>query len=319
MKKEYEDIFIQNLNFPIRTLKEICFDKRHPEEYLTDSTIGAIDFDELVKQYCKEGNMEKRPRTNDALYLSGEEWFFIEFKNGQIVDEFSDTHTAVTEIQEKIVSSLAVLFSVTRENQDFEKYFPFYKGELSYTSKHINYILVYNPKKNEDVIKSDKKGWKRQVNSGFFDEEIHYFSKHYEVFFSRPSDVAKYQKRIRTVNIDETKKQEMTPEFLAAREYFIERINNGFKYFIKDIRAKLLGKNIDTEFDIFGESVLEETEPSYREGQLPLLVRFGLDKYAGSYVKDVFTYAGAYKQKDGTYNYRESEFYLNFVRHYENE
>ena len=68
------------------------------------------------------------------------------------------------------------------------------------------------------------------MNSGFFDEEIHYFSKHYEVFFSRPSDVAKYQKRIRTVNIDETKKQEIVKDkkFIpvvhssspAARPYF---------------------------------------------------------------------------------------------------
>lgn len=319
MKKEYEDIFIQNLNFPIRTLKEICYDEKHKGEYLTDSTIRAIDFDELARQYCKESDIEKGLRTNDALYLVGEEWFFIEFKNGKIVDELSDEHATVAEIQEKIVSSLAVLFSVTNENQEFEKYFPFYRGELSYASKHISYILVYNPKKNEDGIKSDKIGWKRQVKAGFFDKEIQYFAEHYQVFFSRPSDVTKYEKRIRTVNIDEAKKKKMTPEYFAANEYFIERTNNRFNDFIKDIRAKMSAKNSDSEFDIFAEIILEETEPSYREGQFPLLVRFGLDKYAGRYVKDVFTYAGAYKQKDGTYNYGESEFYLNFVRHYENE
>lgn len=317
MKKEYEEKF-KTLKFPLDTLKNICFDKEHRDEYLTDSMIGAIDFDKLAIQYCEKSEIEKRPCTNDALYLSGEEWFFIEFKNGQIVDGFSDEHTTVEQIGQKIVSSLAVLFSITNENEEFKKCFPFYKGEMSYTSKHFNYILVYNPDKNVKIINSDRRGWEKRINTGSFDKEIMYFAEHYQDLLSS-SDAKKQERKIR-LNKEDAQKQKKTPEYLMAKEYFKERTKGRFCDFVKDIRTKMSGKkNVDSEFDIIGEIVLEETEPSYQEGQLPLLVRFGLDKYAGSWYKNVFTYAGACKQKDGTYNYEESEFYLEFVSRYENE
>lgn len=212
-----------------------------------------------------------------------------------------------------------MLFSVVNKNEEFKKCFPSFRAEYSYTIKHFTYILVYNPANNNKFIDADKKGWKRLINTSYFDSEIEYFRLHYSKFFSRPADIRKYEKKVRNLEVECPHKGSIPPEQYAVRKYFEERINDGFCNFIKDIRAKMEEKETDSEFDVFAEFVMEEADSSYQVGKLPQLVRFGLDKFEGSYVKSVFTYAGACKQKDNTYNYYNNEFYFNFVKKYEQE
>lgn len=84
-----EDI-INNLPYILKdnidTLKNTSkdFSNKNNIEYMTESKIKVINFDEVVKEYRKKYSIKDLPKSNDALYISNENYYFIEFKNGKL-------------------------------------------------------------------------------------------------------------------------------------------------------------------------------------------------------------------------------------------
>ena len=65
------------------TLENISLDKIN-SQYMTNSKLEAIDFDEVKNEYINSLNLYKFPHSNDALFIDKENniMIFIEFKNG---------------------------------------------------------------------------------------------------------------------------------------------------------------------------------------------------------------------------------------------
>lgn len=67
-------IFIKNLS----TLKDTSLDKRCKgcKNYMTPSTLPAVDFDAVKDEYIKLLNLTDTPKSNDALFLMRKKRFF---------------------------------------------------------------------------------------------------------------------------------------------------------------------------------------------------------------------------------------------------
>lgn len=303
MKKKDEERFQKVLGFPVETLEQISEDTVH-KKCLADSRLTAVNFDKVAEQYCKENGIEKYPATNDALYLWDKHWYFIEFKNGEIVDDNrphdDGTHTKVSEVKEKILSSLNVLFSVAHDDK-FKENFAFFEPSITYTCKNMTYILVYNDLKNQKFTNADKAGLIKQVKNGLFDKEIEYFREKYrEVIEGKKLKV--FEKTLFGVSTKSEQRE-------IVKKYFERAIiseNCWFISLINDTRNKMNGLE-DGAFD----EILDDVS---QDAGLPLL-RFGLDKYANREFKEVFTYTGDVAQPDGTY--KHGEFYKKFTKVFE--
>lgn len=115
----------------LTTLKETSKDEDNAE-YMTESTYPAVNFDCFKSGY--DSNKFCGFRSNDALLIPPDcnnKFVFIEFKNGGIERNITDT----TEIVEKIYESLFVFNEVKKKNISFDKF-------------HVVYVLVYNEEKN---------------------------------------------------------------------------------------------------------------------------------------------------------------------------
>ncbi|WP_416487870.1 hypothetical protein [Brachyspira hyodysenteriae] len=53
-------------------------------QYMTESTIEVIDFDKVATDYKEISGINNIPKSNDALYISNDCYYFIEFKNGRL-------------------------------------------------------------------------------------------------------------------------------------------------------------------------------------------------------------------------------------------
>jgi len=121
MIKETIDKLPEQLN-TIRTLKREFVDTTN-KEFLVDSNLKVINFDQFSKKYSSKFHLPVQPKTNDALYIDQDgKWTFIEFKNGNMKP---------ADIYRKLYDSLIML-------NEFE----FVSWEFS--RKNITYILVYN-------------------------------------------------------------------------------------------------------------------------------------------------------------------------------
>ena len=118
----------------INTLKETSLDGESSiAEYMTESQIEVVDFDKVKEEYAGNLHLSIRPTSNDALHIAaGSNDTFIEFKNGSLWQEKKRA-----EVRSKIYNSVLMLTDIIGEN-------------ISYTRKHLNYILVYNETKNPD-------------------------------------------------------------------------------------------------------------------------------------------------------------------------
>lgn len=118
----------------IDTLHETSLDAGSSvTEYMTDSQIEVVDFDKVKEEYAGNLHLSIRPTSNDALHIAaGSNDTFIEFKNGSLWQEKKRA-----EVRSKIYNSVLMLTDIIGEN-------------ISYTRKHLNYILVYNETKNPD-------------------------------------------------------------------------------------------------------------------------------------------------------------------------
>lgn len=110
------------------TVSEISWDSDHAVSMIeSDQTI--IDFDLLQERYFKFHKSDRPFASMDGLWQIGDEWYFIEFKNGKI------DHKTKKNIREKVTASLMTLLDILDET-------------LSYARTHIHFILVYNPARN---------------------------------------------------------------------------------------------------------------------------------------------------------------------------
>ena len=116
--------------------------------YMTDSSLDVVAFDRIKNNYCKEYELSKLPKSNDALFEDDKgNYVFVEFKNGFIGKKI------VFELQKKIYDSVFIFSGVTSLG-------------IPALRESLNYILVYNDKANcgnEDKVLQEK--YKNTVSS----------------------------------------------------------------------------------------------------------------------------------------------------------
>lgn len=96
-------------------------------QYMTESKLQVINFDRVPKIYAKGKNWKGVPKSNDALYIDHNgQWYFIEFKNGQIRKD---------EIYRKIYDSIIMSLELGAVSN------------LDFIRQNCQYILVYNDEK----------------------------------------------------------------------------------------------------------------------------------------------------------------------------
>lgn len=66
------------------TLKNTSYDDTN-REYMTESQLEVVDLDKVKEEYCSPLKLKEPPKSCDALYENNDELFFIEFKNGKVL------------------------------------------------------------------------------------------------------------------------------------------------------------------------------------------------------------------------------------------
>lgn len=113
------------------TVKCTSKDSEH-NEYMTECTAPAVNFDKVVKSYCKNICIST-VGSNDALVFHPNDTVtFIEFKNGHI-----NNPEQQRKLLKKIYDSIVIFTDITGKT-------------ISDTRNFLNYILVYNERKNPD-------------------------------------------------------------------------------------------------------------------------------------------------------------------------
>lgn len=111
-----------------KTLKELSFDEDNGE-YMTESTLEAIDFDRVARHYEKKWKLHgDRPSSSDALISYEKQLVMVEFKNGKLGTP------DIRKVRKKIRDSILVFCDVTDSN-------------MRYTRERMEFILVYNKEK----------------------------------------------------------------------------------------------------------------------------------------------------------------------------
>ena len=119
--------------------------------YMTNSTLNVVDFDKVPKEYARGKDWPGVPKSNDALFIDGDKWTFIEFKNGSI-DK--------CEIFRKIYDSVIMLLE-SGAVRDFE-----------FVRQKIAYILVYSGEKIQKWNYSDSRNSIYKHTSSLAKKEI---------------------------------------------------------------------------------------------------------------------------------------------------
>lgn len=121
-------------DFKKTTLKETSFDPQN-EEYMTQSTLEVINFDNLKVEFFQQiDNVTERMFcSNDALFLYNKnEIYMIEFKNG-IIDQ-------------------KTIYNLFWKNFDSILIYMHYDiRDIKQIKNNLNYILVYNQEKNSNI------------------------------------------------------------------------------------------------------------------------------------------------------------------------
>lgn len=120
------------------TLKNTSYDDNN-KEYMVDSQLSVCSFDKVKEWYIqnKIPNVNPNPKSNDALYFRDQDCYFIEFKNGKI------DRKVTFNLKKKIYDSLFLLFDLKYVDKNGVCI-----DSISYTRKHMTYILVYNEAKS---------------------------------------------------------------------------------------------------------------------------------------------------------------------------
>lgn len=120
-------LFMESKSTLKETSKNINSD---PQSFMTDLETEAVNFDWVTQKYIKNLKLKETPKSNDALFKDSEKSIaFVEFKSGCINE--NNPH----EIKRKIFNSVPIFTDIIQRG-------------ISYTRKHVNYILVYSMEKN---------------------------------------------------------------------------------------------------------------------------------------------------------------------------
>lgn len=125
------------------------------KEYMTQSEIEVVDFDEVKNSYIRKLGLrlENPPCSSDALYeCEPGKFYFVEFKNGRL------HQNDIYSIQKKIYDSLLIFNDIMNTN-------------ISFCRENVGFILVYNESKNPD------QNLKAEAPSPSRDKIGKYFSK----------------------------------------------------------------------------------------------------------------------------------------------
>ena len=125
------------------SLKDTSFDKAE-HCYMTNSTLPVINFDTAMENYHRKIGGAERPKSNDALFVIHDMYYFVEFKNGKLNPD------KIHEIKGKIFESLLIFCDML-------------KTTISFTRAHMCYILVFNWDKNEGIIED----WQKKTHREF--------------------------------------------------------------------------------------------------------------------------------------------------------
>lgn len=136
----------------LTTLKRTSKDDTN-SVYMTESSMKVVHFDKIPQEYARGKGWRAVPKSNDALYIDGDKWFFIEFKNGNVKKD---------DIYRKIYDSLIMLIEL---------------GVITgfqFSRDNINYILVYNSDKQAKCPKSEsrEKGFSYIMNLAQKEEKL---------------------------------------------------------------------------------------------------------------------------------------------------
>ena len=114
------------------TLEETSCDNGVP---MINSKLSVCSFDKVKEWYVSDKipYAKPTPKSNDALYFTDKECYFIEFKNGKINNNVN------YEINKKIYDSLFILFDLHYIDKQ-----GILVNSISYTRENMTYILVYN-------------------------------------------------------------------------------------------------------------------------------------------------------------------------------
>lgn len=138
------------LNDHKSTLKDTSKDTSDARNiaYMTQSEIEVIDFDGVKGEYISKLKLSSTPTSNDALIINNiGDSVFIEFKNGAL-----NTQKKEADVRKKIYDSVLILTDIIGEG-------------ISFTRKHLDYILVYNGEKNPESEEQDSKTAYRESQS----------------------------------------------------------------------------------------------------------------------------------------------------------
>ena len=124
------DLFRDNKD----TLKELSKDDpndgQSDPEYMTESEVLAVDFDEVKRLYTNaHGHSENDASSVDGLSCTDQKIVFLEFKNGVV------SNKSRINIKDKVRDSLLIFGDITNTN-------------VSYTRQNADFVLVYNENKN---------------------------------------------------------------------------------------------------------------------------------------------------------------------------
>lgn len=116
------------------SIKEASKDTSSNETiYMSNSDYKVYNFDAIKKDFIKklDLNINDILHSNDCIFKKDDKLFFIEFKNGNIINQKEKQ-----KIYKKIFDSIIILLSLYPE-QSTKKF-----------KEYLNYILVYNENKN---------------------------------------------------------------------------------------------------------------------------------------------------------------------------
>ncbi|MFA6941081.1 MAG: hypothetical protein WCQ54_08900 [Clostridiaceae bacterium] len=119
----------------ICTLKKSSFDDCNSIN-MCESSLKVVDFDKIPNEYSRGKGWANVPKSNDALYINDNGWYFVEFKNGSI-DK--------SEIYRKLYDSVIILISLN------------IIPNMEFVRTKIEYILVYNSNKYPKIQDSQSR------------------------------------------------------------------------------------------------------------------------------------------------------------------
>lgn len=109
------------------TLQETsCYGLSPNKQYMTNSSLVAINFDNVKKDYIESLHLSETPKSNDALYLKKDgNLLFVEFKSGTI------NKSIMHDLRRKIYDSVLILGDILDQG-------------ISCMRENLDYILVHN-------------------------------------------------------------------------------------------------------------------------------------------------------------------------------